>query len=449
MGDRPHRIDHGAPPQVRSGAVGVRRPWPWASALIAIATYGVLQRRGIGLTLDGWAYWQSAVSLTEGKGLRYFSGNPIVAWPPLYSLYLAAWSLLLGPTAIALIAGNGVLIGAQAYLWSRLGAALSDDRSRWPIHACVAVWLGLLIPETQTWVFAHNLNFVLLPVFLLCVWRLTRQARFDRRAFAMAALVAAMLTLNHNSSVVFLAGAGLVLLWLPAWPIRSRLLASCGLVAAGLLASLGMRLALGQSGSHPFVGGRFSVLETTTQAVQGLNSFVARGSLWPLTTLLGIAALAFVLRHDARRRARFVVVFCVAPLVLLIALFSTIWLNGTIAEQRHLLFVPLLAGPYVVLNGRRLGPVALAIVVAALLAVQTRRTVRHDHQLADRADLIPPSTRLGRVDSQGVVRKIGDQWVVGPIDWEEPIGGYDRDGTPRWGPSQSTLKDRHGGVLIR
>ena len=89
----------------------------FVAAVIALSALALLNCRGIDLTPDGWAYWQGAVSLVEGKGYRYFSGNPIVAWPPLYSLYLAAWILVTGPTGLGLVIGNAFLISIQAWLW--------------------------------------------------------------------------------------------------------------------------------------------------------------------------------------------------------------------------------------------------------------------------------------------------------------------------------------------
>src|SRR5690348_15902005 len=81
---------------------------------------------GAYMTPDGWAYWQGAVSIAEGKGYTYFSGHPIISWPPLYSLYLAAWTLPLGSSGITLPAANGALVVIQAGLWVRLNHILGE-----------------------------------------------------------------------------------------------------------------------------------------------------------------------------------------------------------------------------------------------------------------------------------------------------------------------------------
>jgi hypothetical protein len=39
--------------------------WPLLASLIALSTYLARHRHGIGLSPDGWAYWQGAVSMLE------------------------------------------------------------------------------------------------------------------------------------------------------------------------------------------------------------------------------------------------------------------------------------------------------------------------------------------------------------------------------------------------
>ena len=95
--------------------------------LIALASYVVLHWSGIGLDPDSWAAWQAAVSILDGKGYSYFSGNPIHSWPPLYAVYLAAWIGLLGPSALTLMISNAVLVVLQAGLWMHFARAITDE----------------------------------------------------------------------------------------------------------------------------------------------------------------------------------------------------------------------------------------------------------------------------------------------------------------------------------
>jgi hypothetical protein len=65
--------------------------------LIALVVYVLLHVVGIGMVVDGWAAWEGAASLATGHGYTYLSGEPVRAWAPLYSLYLAAWIFFTGP----------------------------------------------------------------------------------------------------------------------------------------------------------------------------------------------------------------------------------------------------------------------------------------------------------------------------------------------------------------
>src|SRR2546423_285583 len=90
---------------------------PLTASVVALFFFSLLHRKGIGIGPDSWGYWQGAGSLLEGHGYTYFSGNPIFWWPPLYSIYLAAWAAIFGLNGWALILANGVLITLQAWLW--------------------------------------------------------------------------------------------------------------------------------------------------------------------------------------------------------------------------------------------------------------------------------------------------------------------------------------------
>ena len=73
----------------------------------------------IGLDPDSSAAWQGAVWIVAGKGYASSSGNAIHSWPPLYSLYLALWIAVIGPTAWTLLISNAVLVLLQSVLWVR------------------------------------------------------------------------------------------------------------------------------------------------------------------------------------------------------------------------------------------------------------------------------------------------------------------------------------------
>ena len=114
----------------------------------ALLVFTLLHLKGIGMTPDGSALWEGAVSLASGHGYTYFSGNPIIAWPPLYSAYMALWTVFLGPTGWSLLVSNGLLIVAQAFVWNGFmwTMARQSDVSLSPVQSFVlSLFLGLFI----------------------------------------------------------------------------------------------------------------------------------------------------------------------------------------------------------------------------------------------------------------------------------------------------------------
>src|SRR5258708_39300349 len=91
-----------------------------AARWLALVVFALLDVVGIGRVVDGGAAWEGAASLATGHGYTYLSGEPVRAWAPLYSLYLAAWIFFTGPVGWSLIAANAVLIAAQAFCWYQL-----------------------------------------------------------------------------------------------------------------------------------------------------------------------------------------------------------------------------------------------------------------------------------------------------------------------------------------
>ena len=141
---------------------------------IALVSYVLLHWQGIGMFQDGWAAWQGAASLAAGRGYTYFSGNPIAAWPPLYSAYMALWMAFLGPTGWGLLLANGFLVVLQAFAWNRLIQAMASDTglaiSIGP-SVVLSLFIGLLIAVQQRSILSHNLVYVFLPLYLGIIWR--------------------------------------------------------------------------------------------------------------------------------------------------------------------------------------------------------------------------------------------------------------------------------------
>ena len=317
--------------------------------LIALASYVVLHWSGISLDPDSWAAWQAAVSILDGKGYSYFSGNPIHSWPPLYAVYLAAWIGLLGPSALTLMISNAVLVVLQAGLWMHFARAITYESGRPVANGAMiilSIYVGLFVALNEQSVFAHNLVYTILPVFLIVVWRIVSAPSWRPSLPEMLGLLAlaTALMLTHISSLAFLAAAAAVIALAKRLSIAA-LLTGAVLVVVPTALWLAVQVALDQGGSHHigFGAGRFGPLFYAAQLFDGPGSllvpakfgaqFIAMGLVW-------LAALA-VARHPNTSGLRFGIAFVAFAALTLYAIYNLSWIFSTLSG-RLVLFVPLI-----------------------------------------------------------------------------------------------------------
>ena len=416
--------------------------WPLLASLIALSTYLARHRHGIGLSPDGWAYWQGAVSMLEGNGYKYFSGNPIIAWPPLYSLYIALWTMVLGPYGITLIVSNALLIALQAFGWfqlflivtkqSRLGHDL-------PSLIWITLYIGLFVSVNQTSVLAQTQTYVLLPLFLIAVWSSIHATGNNWPPYIGASCLGAALLLTHNASIVFV-GAGVVLIILLGRnDIRGRLAGGALVLLVSVLLGKIARDHFGQTGSHPFVGGQHSALNNFLEIGIGIGQLLGPNSLAMPCFLMLLAVATPVaiqaLRSDRPEGFTFSLMFCALSIAMLVFLFSAIWLNGSISEGRHLLFLPLVLVPILLYEAAKARLIIFAILLCLLIPTLMYRSLKWGLLMIPE-HYIAPWAELSRVPAPGEVMNINGRVLVGPIAWEEPAGGYSSGGVPQWAPSQ-------------
>ena len=227
------------------------------AAVVALLSYVLLHWSGIGLDPDSWSAWQAAVSIVDGKGYSYFSGNPIHSWPPLYAFYLAAWIGVLGPAAWTLMISNATLVLLQAVLWMHFARTITRESGRAVSSGAaiiLSVYVGLFVALNEQSVFAHNLVYTILPVFLVVVWRIVSVPSWRPSPSGMLGLLAlaTALVLTHISSLAFLAAAAAVIALARRLSI-SALLVATGLVVLPTAIWLAVQAALDQGGSH-YVG---------------------------------------------------------------------------------------------------------------------------------------------------------------------------------------------------
>jgi hypothetical protein len=185
---------------------------------------------------DGWAYWQGAISISDGLGYRDFSGAPILFWPPAYSTYLASWTALFGPTALAMVLGNAFLVAVQAVLWYHF-FSLAGARPSAAVKTLIAVYIGLFVPLNHQSIYAHNLLDTLLPGLLISVWMFisAKDSRAGIKWVALTAILGTLCLLAHNSAVAFVFAAATVAVVMGSGGILVRVVAGFVITALPLV----------------------------------------------------------------------------------------------------------------------------------------------------------------------------------------------------------------------
>lgn len=200
-----------------------------AGGLVALGT-----RSGVGLSPDSVAYLSAARDLMGRKGLTLWTGDPLVDWPPLYPLLLAALGVVgveLSTAARVLAAvahGATVLIGA---CW--LQARCRSTRIAGTGALALVVAPALLWPALWAW---SEAPFTALS--LVCLVALDRYGRStDPRALLLAGGFAAAAAVTRYAGVAIVATGVLFLLW-TGRPRRDRGLGAATVFAAVAAAPL-------------------------------------------------------------------------------------------------------------------------------------------------------------------------------------------------------------------
>jgi hypothetical protein len=409
---------------------------------VALLCYVLLHRSGMPLDPDGWALWQGAVSLATGQGYTYFSGNPIAAWPPLYSAYLALWTLLLGPTGWSLLVANGLLVVLQAFLWMKMAMTIARDAGSEPsigTSVPLSILVGLVVALHQREVLGQNLVYSLLPLYVLFLWKLLHGDGTGRevRTVLLLASLGALLCLAHNTAVVFVvAAAAMVGL---NWPVRWRFLAfSIAMVAVPGLCALAVRFLLGQPGSHRVgIGaGRYDGLTYGLHLFEGIGRVLAPekfGASFVVAAVLFAVVLVLLPRDRGPASGlRFSTRLTAISMVLLVLLFTSVWVASPLSG-RHVLFVVLIVGPFAYIEAARVAPLVARVAIILLLLPQLywaglgvmrlEASWRNDPALGQPTDwLVPPHAYLSRHYRNGPPVETAAGLLIAPYGFEEPRG---------------------------
>ncbi len=347
-------------------------------------------RYGIGTFPDAEHYVGAARSLLDGKGYRYYFGEPYTRWPPLFPTLLAGLGLVrIEPLAGARLL-NSLAFGLTVFLSGVL--CFRCTRSRlWAVAGAAAVLASKPSLDWSVMAASEPIFTVLMVLFGLCLPHFLR--RGNLASLLLAALVAALACLQRYAGVsLVLAGAVLSALYTPCLRLLRKfvylvIFGAIALAPVALWCVRNRRVAGQPVGNHSFNPQYLSNLvdvfhsATRTMAVwvfPGARSGLRHEVAFGLIMLLALAAIIGVLIRDSRRRASasapasdagredINAPYLWSALVIAAAYFGFIVASGALLgwfpEQRHMVpLCPFVAAVIVTAleSLRRLGPAGM------------------------------------------------------------------------------------------
>ncbi len=372
----------------------------WPSALGGIATAvacAFVLRDGIVLTPDGWEYWEGSISLLHGRGYRYYGDAPIIFYPPLFSLFLAAVQGIFGESARTLIAATSLLGGVTTAIWVRLAQRLSAPNTSSAPLLALAAFCVPFVAFSFVALLSETVFLCFVGSALLCVASLVRCEEAERHdiqretwvVIAGVALLATAAALTRNAGLAFVPGLAIVVgLRLHGVPLAKRAMAVLMVGAVPALAWLFVRFYFEQGASHPARlpawGSAIAYLRELSHGVPELLDGHA-GVLGVGLALFVVAGLASTVGADfvegserARGAARDVSIVAASGVVGLIVLMSSVSVGDPLAGRFLWFFVltlvALLCASTSWLEARGHAAILLGVVVVATGA----QALRHD-----------------------------------------------------------------------
>jgi len=185
------------------------------SLLVYLAT----SHYGPGLSTDGARYLSTAENISRGDGIIDYLGLPLINWPPLYPIILAAFNLLAG--ADVFIIGqviNIIAFGAVVWLGGIFFERSLPKNYTFAVIASLILVTSLPLIEVSANIASDPLFMVCVLLFLLAAQEYVR-SRSRRSWWQMALLAIAACLLRYAGLALVASGALIVLL---AWRKKPR-----------------------------------------------------------------------------------------------------------------------------------------------------------------------------------------------------------------------------------
>ena len=416
------------------------RPDTFTMLLAALSALGValvMAREiayGVALHWDSIQYIAGARNLLAGEGYSDMWGQPITAWPPLYSLLLATASLgtwdpldVAGPVNAAVFGLTIFVVGR--YLRQRLVSRFLV------VWACLAVTLSVPLADQASWALSESLFILLTTLALVRIDQFLTDGKTS--SLVWAAVFSALAWLTRNMGVVLPVLVGLLLLFQPGTPLIRR----AGRIAVfSLIAALPIALWVVQSYLLTGYNRYALVLGWTDHTV----------SILLRQALDGLYEHWLYLDQDMALWPSFEFLPAASALLLVVALLSVSvgWIFARISHERH---ITLLIGAHYVFGGfavvyfvllitalrleygfhgvsvRYLAPLYIPLLVAAVVVLDRLLVPVHDRRRREMAGggggegsppVAAPGVR-GRVEIQrplaAVLKVVLSLWALGQV----------------------------------
>jgi len=191
-----------------------RRYWIFLAclALALVALGGVATSRyGAGVTSDAVKYMGVAQSLLDGNGLYDHRGLPLLSWPPLYSMTLAALAWLTGADVfVAAWYLNVLLLGVNLFLSGVIFARVFAEKPLYAYLSGLFVFLSISSVRNHANIGSDAPYLTLTLAFLFALDGYIRKRSY--RAFAWVVALSALAPLLRYVGMAFAVTGLLVIL---------------------------------------------------------------------------------------------------------------------------------------------------------------------------------------------------------------------------------------------
>jgi len=348
-------------------------------ALLSGMLTGFMIRNGFVSNPDSWAYWEGSVSLIEYGRYTYLNGEPITAWPPLFSVYLslAQWigsqsGAWLCCAMVSITVLNVVAWGAYVHFLFR---DTCEAPERLAFHGAMT-FVTLFVATCSSMLLAHVLLLFFLGLMfrMILVTRVCGQDAYMRNV-ALLAVVLACALLTHNTGLAYTSTVVLVLLADRTRPVNLRVAAAIVILVVALCPWLTLRWMCGQTGSHAVSTPLFTPFHYVRQSLSGIGTFFlpvapdlkyVRGALGVLSVGGLAGLLLFRKRAGMPVPAAAVLALTLLSFASIFAIFNFVWIDAPLSG-RFLWYMPLAFVPVLLCcaqNRRRLLFCLLALTLS-------------------------------------------------------------------------------------